>query len=150
METRNAFFTKIRNHFQFSKKGSLFLVRYMPTMCLWQCLVTLKGHHIILWAIQNGACHIKGNISNILWTITKIYILLKVFPLWRPFHHDIAIHYDTRLPTSVNMCFHSFLCHEDKWREKWGRAIDFTMWKVSKHGVFSGPYFLVFWLNKGK
>ena len=55
-------------------RGSLCFVSYMPAMCLLQCLVTLKGHHIILWAIQNGACHIKGNISNILWTITKIYL----------------------------------------------------------------------------
>ena len=106
-------------------------------MCLLQRLVTLKGHHIILWAILKGSCHIKTNTSNILWTITKIYILLKVFPLGRPFHHTIALHYDTRLPTSVNMCFHSSLCHEDKWGEKWGRGIDSTKWKVSKHRVFS-------------
>ena len=131
-------------------RGSLCFVSYMPAMCLLQCLVTLKGHHITLWAILKGACHIKTNISKLLWTITKIYILLKVFPLWRPFHHNIALHYDTRSPTSVNMCFRLSLCHEDKWGEKWGRGIDSTKWKVSKHGVFSGPYFLVFGLNTGK
>ena len=28
--------------------------------------------------------------------------------------------------------------------------IDFTVWKVSKYGVFSGPYFPVFSSNTGK
>ena len=30
------------------------------------------------------------------------------------------------------------------------KSFNFAEWKVSKYGVFSGPYFPVFWLNTGK
>ena len=35
-------------------------------------------------------------------------------------------------------------------RPNWTGPVKFTAWKVSKYGVFSGPYFPVFGLNTGK
>ena len=49
-------------------------------MCLLQCLVTLEGHYIVVWAILKVVCPTKVNESYIVRALTKAYIFQK-----RPF-----------------------------------------------------------------